>query len=495
MNHLERKDFYQALVWFVLALIIRLPFRSQFLYHWDSVNFALSLEKYDVRIHQPHPPGYILYSLLGRLVNYIFNDANSSLVWISLLGGALGVSLIYLAGKILHDQRTGVVAAVLTLANSLHWFYSEIALTYALEFMLVIPVVVLCYLQLNRSRKVWAWLAVLLGIAGGVRQNDLLFLVPLWAVSLLFLDWKRRIGSVMILTAVVLVWMLPMMSLSGDPVGYLEALASESSGIASDSSFLEMNQLILNTGRIFIFTSYGLLLGWIPILWGGIIFLRSISARMRNVKTWLYFLWIVPAALFYVFVHIRQHGHIFTFLPAIILLEAAATSYFIETIRDQGSQRAASFIIPGILFFSNLVFFMAAPPALFGSKQLPLQTPSRQSLKIRDQVLDERFTAIRSTFDPARTTILAGGDFFRHPDYYLRDYQEAGLSYNLGVEQQVLPETIHTIILFDEEAFPDYRNQQDFNEIHLQHSQLWFITISIDQQFIISRDKLMISNP
>ena len=95
----------------VLALVTRIPFRSQFLYHWDSVNFALSLEHYDVRLHQPHPPGYFLYSMLGKVVNSVVHEANTSLVLISLLGGALGILAIYWLGLRLFNRKVAIIAA------------------------------------------------------------------------------------------------------------------------------------------------------------------------------------------------------------------------------------------------------------------------------------------------------------------------------------------------------------------------------------------------
>ena len=49
---------------FGLTLITRLPFSGAILYHWDSINFALALEHFDVALGQPHIPGYLLYVLL-----------------------------------------------------------------------------------------------------------------------------------------------------------------------------------------------------------------------------------------------------------------------------------------------------------------------------------------------------------------------------------------------------------------------------------------------
>ena len=39
------------------------------LYNWDAVQFALALREWDNSKHQPHPPRYILYVGMGRLLN------------------------------------------------------------------------------------------------------------------------------------------------------------------------------------------------------------------------------------------------------------------------------------------------------------------------------------------------------------------------------------------------------------------------------------------
>ena len=39
----------------------RLPFLMHGLDEWDSTNFALSLVRFDVLVHQPHPPGQWVY--------------------------------------------------------------------------------------------------------------------------------------------------------------------------------------------------------------------------------------------------------------------------------------------------------------------------------------------------------------------------------------------------------------------------------------------------
>src|SRR5436309_826786 len=49
-----------------VALLLRLVYHTKSLNEWDSVNFALSLVHFDVRAKQPHPPGQLLYVVIGN---------------------------------------------------------------------------------------------------------------------------------------------------------------------------------------------------------------------------------------------------------------------------------------------------------------------------------------------------------------------------------------------------------------------------------------------
>ena len=80
-----------VLVWGVGLTVaaLRLLFSARYLYHWDSVNFAFGLHHYDVRLGQPHVPGYILYVAAAWLVNAVAGDANRAMVLLSALGSGL----------------------------------------------------------------------------------------------------------------------------------------------------------------------------------------------------------------------------------------------------------------------------------------------------------------------------------------------------------------------------------------------------------------------
>ena len=56
----ERREWMMAAFLWVAGLALHMPFRSQFAYHWDSAQFALAIKEYDIRLSQPHAPGYFL---------------------------------------------------------------------------------------------------------------------------------------------------------------------------------------------------------------------------------------------------------------------------------------------------------------------------------------------------------------------------------------------------------------------------------------------------
>lgn len=85
--------------------------RSRWLDDWDSVQFALALERLSLTQHQPHPPGYFAYVLTARGIDVLADDPQLSLTALSVLAGALTIGLLYLTGRVVRDRTTGLVAA------------------------------------------------------------------------------------------------------------------------------------------------------------------------------------------------------------------------------------------------------------------------------------------------------------------------------------------------------------------------------------------------
>ena len=83
------KSKYIFIILVLLTISLRIPFMSQWLYHMDSVIYALSMEKFDFIQGTPPAPGYIGYIYLGKIFCYFIQDANKSLVLIGIFFSVL----------------------------------------------------------------------------------------------------------------------------------------------------------------------------------------------------------------------------------------------------------------------------------------------------------------------------------------------------------------------------------------------------------------------
>src|SRR4030067_1076133 len=166
----NRKDFLPFLFIF-LGVATRVPFTSRFLLHMDSGQFALALEKFDITVHQPHPPGYFLYVTLGRILHLFIADANTVFVSISVCFSGLTVACVYLLGKEVFERKIGIIAALLALSSPSLWFHGAVALSYVVEAFFSTAIALFCWRILTgQGRDLWIS-AGILGLAGGVRQK------------------------------------------------------------------------------------------------------------------------------------------------------------------------------------------------------------------------------------------------------------------------------------------------------------------------------------
>src|SRR2546428_13553703 len=221
----DRFDYLMALGLSIITVLSRLPYRARMLYNWDAVQFALALNEYDVVKHQPHPPGYILYVALGRLVHGLTGDAAGAYVLLAVAFSGVSTFMVYLLARAMYDRATAVVAAALLAVSPLFWFYGTVGLTYAGE-ALVASVVAYFSFRALRGSETDAWLAAgYLGLAGGLRQSTLVLLFPLWLGATTF--GVRRLRTTLIGLAVIvaaaLAWFLPMIWITGGLARYVEA--------------------------------------------------------------------------------------------------------------------------------------------------------------------------------------------------------------------------------------------------------------------------------
>jgi hypothetical protein len=162
---------------FVATLALYLATRSISLDDYDSFNFARAIDRFDLRLNQPQPPGYPVYVFLARLFDLLVHDHQAALLLLSAVAGAVTVLAFY--GLALD---LGAPLAALPLAlMPLFWLSADMALS----DMAGLAAATAAVFVLNRARADSRYLpagAALLALTLGIRPQDAL--VPLGALAL-----------------------------------------------------------------------------------------------------------------------------------------------------------------------------------------------------------------------------------------------------------------------------------------------------------------------
>ncbi len=400
--------------------ISRWVFRSHYLYDLDSVNFALAMKRFDPRVHQPHPPGYFLYIILGRLLNMLFHDANLSLVILSILASCGLVVVLYVMTFEWYGLTAARFACVLFLLSPLAWFHGIVALTYIVEAFFSALIGYLCWRIICGDGRFVFPAAVALGISAGIRPSSLLFLAPLFLFSLRKATPGKRSVGLATLAATVVAWALPMIHAAGGVRVYLEALASLWRMVPSKTTVFNSSPATSIARAFTIVFIFFLTFGpasFAPILAYGR--KHPVDPAKRNFSL----IWILPALCFFTFGYLKfvNSGYLLLLLsPACIWLGLWVAEWY----EKAASPTSLKLAVIGACVACNVAIFLASP----------LYCSYGQVRRFEAQ-LENITTAIPRLASPDDTVILSVDSHFngfRHAGYYLPrfltiEYPEAKL--------------------------------------------------------------------
>lgn len=428
-----------------LAVLTRWPLRGRWLYHWDSVNFALALDHFDVARGQPHVPGYPLYVGMGRIARWLLGDPQAALVALSVLGTALAALLIYRLGVEWGGPGVGVWAVSFWLSSPLVWFYGEVALPHVLDAGLILLVIWLAW-RCSRGERLHRPLALALALSAGVRPQNLMFLGPAFLWGIWGQPWRRRWESLLWLGGAVSVWLIPLLVLSGGPLCYLEISRAFNAHFWSSTLVFGpggMAALQRNLGKLVAYTAYGLAGAGFAVpaaLWA--LRRRAFASHWPRIG-WA--LWVAPAWLFYTFIHMGQQGLVLVFLPALLLVAAVGI---------EGGGRWGRWL-GAIGVVGNLVLFLLTPERPLGPEGIRLLNVA--ALRRHDASLEGRFGLLRARFPADQTWVVASQ--WRFFDFYAPEYRVLPFGLEDPAErprvEQVWPKPkgdgIEAIVLFEPE--------------------------------------------
>jgi hypothetical protein len=334
--------------------------------NWDAVQFVLALDHFDLHLHQPHPPGYILYVLLGRALLPFIADPSLALSILSALFSAAALPLIYwLVQHILEDSGAAICAALFWLASPLALYYGAVGLTYLPEAVLSMAVAGLAWkARVNPSMAIALTLGLVLGAAGGVRQTSILALGPLcvWALRGKGKgNTKQWLGFVGAFAVTCALWLVPLLALSGGVEAYLHENALLAQAVSARTSIIDagLDGLAHNLFFETLGLVLGLCFGLIPLgLWAARTIRFSLSTTLKTFLLW----WTLPTLVFYALTHVGQYGYMLVVLTPLLMLAATCVRVRAEGLaqRLHASPTLVSVAMCGVLALGSLTFFTLA---------------------------------------------------------------------------------------------------------------------------------------
>ncbi len=401
-----------------LAVVVtRLPFTSKYLFNMDSVQFALGTGKFDVALHQPHPPGYFLYVMLGRLFLNFTGDENTAFVAISIISSSMAVVAVYMLANELYNVETGIAASAIAITSPLFWLNGEVALSYMPEALMSALFAYIC-LRMMRGEGGLYWVAaVTLAVAGGIRQNTMVFLFPLWVYSMRGLSLRRVAASFAIFGAALAAWFIPMLHMTGGYDRYREALMAHWLSAASHDINLEWISYNGHYMSVFLFWGLGVSVALLA---------AAAYFRVRKLLKWpetetIIFLsfWLLPSILFHLIIFTASivPGYSLIYLVGLFVISGRAMIAIPEVlphITPAVARRLKVVVLSLVIVVNALIF-------LIDERVMGLQM-----IKDHDRLVSTYIDAVRRNFSPADTEIIGSSRYylnFRHAMYYFPEYR------------------------------------------------------------------------
>lgn len=425
----------------IIIIVSRWLGRSLYLYNTDSVLYALALDKYDVSIQQPHPPGYALYILFTKPVYWLTGDANMALIITSIIFSVLSIYAVFYLAKKIAGVKVAWVSLGLLVFAPLFWFHGQVAMNYVIELFFSAWAGLYLYQAITATtapvrQRALLTASLILGIGGGFRPTLVIFMAPLWlwAIGREF-NWRKLLINIGIIMGITLAWTVPAAYLSGGYLKFWQAIGAlffTKSGIYNFSILAPNGWDNLAQHSMWILSHLSLNFG----IAGGLVLIFLISWLVPHWEKrqidWLKFkfftLWIVPVLLFYLLVIFTMPGYLLIILPALTILCAMALVALVDQLAmtfpwAKAKQLPLKLVLLIMIINPAVNLYVYLKPISF----VEMQRPVRGSIVRSNNLWTTLATTIRQDF-PYETTIIGIDRPFvswglQHFQYYFPEYR------------------------------------------------------------------------
>ena len=369
------------------VVLTRWPFRAQYLFSWDSANYALAMQRIDISAHRPHPPGYLGYVLTARGMDALVDDANAALVLWNIVAAALvAVIVLRIAFDIAaHQRRPGTfvsAAGSIVVTSPLLWFYSDVAEIYPSELLVTLVIAFCAWRTLRGDRRALFELALAIPVAASFKLTAAVFTLPLAAWAWWRASPHERVRAGVLLAAASIG--VAVFFLASAP-GLVEIIWNQFTTSTSASRVVAapepdfLDRLSRNARDTLTAAVAALGIGNIValIVWG----VRDRKLPVGIDRTTA-LLWSAPFILFCVLVHIGKPGYILPVLPLATLILAG----FYARLRR--AVAVTLVVVQAAANIAQFVVFAPLPDSLTGGRR-----PYREKTRVQRIASDVQLLA------------------------------------------------------------------------------------------------------
>jgi 4-amino-4-deoxy-L-arabinose transferase-like glycosyltransferase len=312
---------------------------------WDSVDFALALDDYDIKRYQPHFPGYPVYIFLSWLCHVLVRDPVTAVILPGALLGSLTLVPLYALARRLFNARVALLTALLFVVNPACWLQAEKAFSDASGLFVVMTAAYVGWRACEADAKPYHWFlgSLLLGLGLGVRLSYAPLLLS-WAGLWLYLYGQPAPRPASLsdgcygLIVGVGLWLAPQLALSGgiellhDGLAFTSGHFSQWGGTLVSSAMSQHQQWVY---RVTMFTwgllAYGLGFWWTDTsllrILPSLVMLLALGLACRHPRwgktTGFLLLYTLPYSLWILIgQHADQPRHLLPLIPVALMMLA-----------------------------------------------------------------------------------------------------------------------------------------------------------------------------
>ncbi len=193
----------------LIVLLVRIVTAPRTPWENDEFLFAEAVRKFEPLRYHPHPPGYPLFILLGKVFAVVIHDPWRALVVLNIVLAPIGfIALNRALRKWIDDEQVAVAASLMFFLSAAMLVHGPLALSDATAMTLVC----LAFASLDRPRELGLWASA----AIGARPPLLVPIVPLLVVAIARMRTTRqRIVCIVTFGVISLLWFLPLLVAAG----------------------------------------------------------------------------------------------------------------------------------------------------------------------------------------------------------------------------------------------------------------------------------------